>query len=88
MTDNLPPITYGIWLKGRGWLKAKNRKTGRDEPCAFLHVDVAARTAQRTGGHVEPIDDSLIDLEEKLLQTEKMSSISWRLNALFNKAKG
>ena len=84
MTE-LPPIMYGIWIKGSGWLKAHNSKSGQDEAVRFLHVNVAARVAQRVSGRVEPIDDSLVALEKNLVDVEKRHSIKWRLNVLFNK---
>jgi hypothetical protein len=84
----LPPIIYGVWVKAHGWLKATNSRTHQVEALRFFHVEVAARVARRVSGRVEPIDDSLIDLERELLDTEKRSSISFRLNALFHKAKG
>ena len=86
MTE-LPPIHYGVWIKGHGWLKATNHNTQHEECLRFLHVTVAHRVAQRVGGRVEPIDDSLVDLEDNLKDIEKRRSIKWRMNVLFNKAK-
>ena len=83
----LPPLTYGVWVRGQGWLKAVNFKSGRNEACAFFSVKVAARTAKRVGGRVEYIDDSLVALEANLLDIEKRNSIKWRLNVLYNLIK-
>ena len=84
---NLPPIFYGVWNKGRGWLKATNSKTGKSEALRFINITTAYRVAQRVHGRVEPIDDSLIDLEDELIRIEKESGILFRLNVLFNKAR-
>ena len=57
---------YGIWIKGVGWLKAKDTVT-------FISYVMAKQVAERIGfgAHVYYIDTSLQDLEGKLLEAEQ-----------------
>ena len=69
MTDNIPPITYGVWLPGRGWLKGANHQAFGD-----THKEVAEELAFRigTGAKVYYIDKALVDLEAQLLEAESL----------------
>lgn len=58
---------YGIWIPAQGWLKGEDRKA-----VAFTLYAVAKQVAWRigSGACVCFIDNSLIDLEQTLLQAE------------------
>ena len=64
------PILYGVWLPQIGWLK------NQSEPVAFEIEEIATSTAERMGegARVEFIDDSLVGLENQLLEAEKANS--------------
>jgi len=57
---------YGVWIRGRGWLRTDNGVV------SFDHKDVAEDTASRVGGEVRFIDESLKDLEQNILSLESM----------------
>jgi hypothetical protein len=65
MTEQLP-IMYGIWLRGRGWLRG-----GENRALMFTEKQIAQETARRIGGgKVYFIDQSLVDIEQELLKAE------------------
>lgn len=75
--NELPPITpsyksqmYGVWRKGKGWLKGK-------EPIAFDNKDVAQEVAKLIHGEVRFIDASLIDIEHLILNIELERKSPW-----------
>lgn len=72
MTDKIIPVPmYGIWLKGKGWLRGASNQVYAD-----YHRHVVQETSIRIGNNARVyfVDQSLIDLEEKLLDAEKNKS--------------
>jgi hypothetical protein len=81
-----PPILYGVWIPGQGWLKTHAGAV------AFVHRTVAESTAKRIGSRArsEYIDDSLKDLEQTLLQAEverRNRSLWTRIKLLLDSSK-
>lgn len=70
---NIPPQMYGVWTPRKGWLKAVDLE-GHPQAYAEIRKDVARATANRIGNHsrVEYIDQSLVALEQELLNAEKI----------------
>jgi negative regulator of replication initiation len=64
----LPP-TYGVWIRGRGWL---NPDPHGNPATAYTDTSrrVAVSVARRVGGRVEYIDKSLVALEDILKRAE------------------
>jgi len=74
MTETIPLPMYGVWLRGKGWVRGANNQAYAD-----YNKTVAKQVAQRIGNSAKVyyIDASLVDLEEKLLQAERDNAISW-----------
>ncbi len=62
-----PPIPYGIWLHGQGWLK--HERTGRVFSDHRLAL-VKSIADMFEGSERKPVDQSAIDLESQLLEQE------------------
>lgn len=74
---DLPPLSpsverlmYGVWLKGKGWLRTNDEKGKEFGDYSF---DKAKQVAKLVGGYVRFIDQSLIDLEPQFLHKERKS---------------
>lgn len=60
------PVLYGVWLPGEGWLRAHVKTS----PLTFAQKEVADEVAARLGGKVYYCDQSLVDIEDRLLKAE------------------
>jgi len=69
MTEQMQ-IFYGIWIPGTGWLRGDGERA-----LMFTEKAVAQETARRVGANAKVffIDNSLVDIEAKLLEAEKES---------------
>lgn len=66
-TPQLPPLVYGVWIAGEGWLKKDAR------PFADLNpemADQAARMLYPTPAEVRLFDDAMLALEHRFLECE------------------
>lgn len=63
----LPPLVYGVWLPGQGWLRDRNKREFAD-----LHIEYAEQAARLVSGKVRLIDDSMIALEALFLEQEAL----------------
>ena len=63
-------VNYGIWLPGSGWVRGN-----ANEALAFENKDVADYYAAWFRGKSMPVDQSLIDLQDELLQSRKRQVI-------------
>jgi hypothetical protein len=72
MTEQMP-IFYGIWIPGTGWLRGEGERA-----LMFTEKAVAQETARRVGAKAKVffIDNSLVDIEAKLLAAENTKSFS------------
>jgi hypothetical protein len=66
--DNAPEIAYGVWIRGRGWLRVKDGEAFADTVRA--NAESAAYLYGR-GAVVLPFDDELLALEPTFLQRER-----------------
>ncbi len=73
----VPPLTYGVWIRGVGWLKNENGLIFAD--VRLVVAQQAARLYGR-GACVVPVDQALGDLEKLFLQRERLSEQNrwWR----------
>lgn len=63
------PIMYGIWKPKQGWIRGEN-----NQALMFTVKDIAIQTADRLKGcKVYFIDQSLVDIEQLLLEAESKS---------------
>lgn len=69
-TVNLSQQMYGVWIKGKGWLRVNDEK-GKE--FGDYSIEVAKEVAKNIGGVVRFIDKSLIDLENQFLDKERKS---------------
>jgi hypothetical protein len=79
-------LTYGIWIPGKGWLK------NGPGVIAFDIRDLAEQTAldYGAGACVKLVDQSLIDLEQLLLDREqeiKQGSLWHMLHTMMTRRK-
>lgn len=58
---------YGVWIPSKGWLRAKDVFVDYD----LVKVKEVAKRFRRKKATVYYIDQSLIDMEDKLLEAEK-----------------
>ena len=66
-------LNYGIWKRSAGWVR------GRDnDPIAFKDKTIADFYARWFGGKAYPVDDSLVDLQDELIEAEKGRSL-WHI---------
>jgi hypothetical protein len=74
-------IFYGIWIPGTGWLRGDGERA-----LMFTEKAVAQETARRVGqkAKVYFIDNSLVDIEAKLLDAEKRNTQKWRTYVFLN----
>lgn len=79
MTTPTPPVFYGIWRSGQGWLRADGKV------CAYQIKEIAERVASRMGGRVEFIDESIQAMEQELLARE---ANGWKSRILSKLLKG
>jgi len=65
----LPPIAYGVWIDGRGWLAHPDHP---HDPFASLNIEVAETAAALWGDGAEvwPFDNSLRDLQGVFLKQQ------------------
>lgn len=64
-------VLYGVWILNIGWLRGEQSRA-----LMFGNKDVAIETAHRIGGaKVYFIDQSLVDIEDKLLDAEVRNNI-------------
>jgi len=68
--DHLPPIAYGVWIPGVGWLKHGSRAF------ADVHREVAAAAARLYGGPAFVVETdapevAMLELEGKFLEQER-----------------
>ncbi len=61
-------LIYGIWLKGKGWLKKDNDPL---KVISFSSPLPAEQLAKIFRGDVRYIDPSLIDLEIEIIEAER-----------------
>jgi hypothetical protein len=80
--SEIPPLTYGIWITGSGWL----RSTSGDHYFADPRIEYA-KTALRmwkigdnTPARIELIDESMIGLRDMFLERERQHEITIELN--------
>lgn len=65
-------IFYGVWLLSIGWLRGEGGRA-----LMFEHKQIAEETARRVkNAKVYFIDQSLVDIEQKLLDAEKSDFFS------------
>lgn len=67
MTEPTSPILYGIWIPRKGWLRYENK-------VLMFDIEVIAnQLSKRLGNHTKVyyIDQSLVDIEDKLLEAER-----------------
>lgn len=69
MADVLERVFYGVWLRGKGWLKVDNG--GFMDCYSDTNRCVVEDTAQRFHGEVRFIDTSLARLEPQIIEQEK-----------------
>lgn len=62
----LPPVVYGVWVPGAGWLK--DPVTRRAFADAQIRVAESAAQLYGAGAHVLPFDASLLALEAMFLE--------------------
>ena len=67
MSDKMP-LVYGVWIRGKGWLRDGQHKEFGDARREY--ADCAARHYGQ-GAEVRYIDDSMIALEPLFLEREK-----------------
>ena len=62
------PIMHGVWIPGIGWLRGEENRA-----LMFTEKTVAVQTAKRIKqkAKVYFIDQSLVDIEQKLLAAEE-----------------
>lgn len=62
------PILYGIWIPRKGWLR------GAESKALMFDLEIIAKQiSKRLGNHTKVyyIDQSLVDIEDKLLEAER-----------------
>lgn len=61
-------IFYGVWIPGKGWIRGEGARA-----VMFAHKVVAEQLAQRVrqDAKVYYVDQSLVDIEDKLLEAER-----------------
>lgn len=77
-TPQFPPVSYGIWVPGRGWLRGP-RGAFADPRLKIV------RTAARLYGEpvqILPIDDALAEMERTFLDLEDRRKVERRLRWL------
>lgn len=81
----IPPVTYGVWRPGKGWLQA-TREDGTVMAFADLHRSVAQAVARwlGEGARVEYVDESLFRLQSTLLEADqaRKDRRSWVISTL------
>lgn len=61
------PVMYGCWRKGLGWVRGND-----NQALMFTVKEIAIETAGRIGNcEVYFIDQSLVDIEDQLLEAEQ-----------------
>ena len=82
MTDNLPPLMFGIWIPGKGWWKLPVEGHALERAYAEMRREIAeyyARRIIRHGAYVQPIDKQLELGEHQLLALEvERNAGKWR----------
>lgn len=76
MDENQYPVMFGIWIPGKGWIRGANAQA-----LMFMHKHVAQATAKLLHSHarVQFIDQSLVDIEQQLLDAEMQRRSLWQL---------
>ncbi len=76
----IPPVLYGVWLPGAGWLRVN--RDGQPVPFADAHREVAAEVARciGRGAVVRFIDIALMSLESDYLAQEKRKAERWHIS--------
>ena len=68
--SNTPPLIYGVWIRGKGWLK---NQAGLFATTQIEVAQTAAKLYGR-GAAIMPLDESLKDFEGIFLEREKARS--------------
>ena len=73
MGIELPPLTYGVWINGKGWLKDKSGRHFAD-----LRIEYAEEVIDfllDTPARVALIDESMMALEDLFLEKENQQAL-------------
>lgn len=80
-TGQIPPLTYGVWIEGRGWLRDD---LGRHFADPRLQYAKAALRMWTLGGdtvaRIELIDESMIGLQSVFIERERLRDARKELN--------
>jgi hypothetical protein len=70
----IPPLTYGVWIEGRGWLRdAEWNHVFADPRIEYAKAALRMWMIGGTGpARVELIDESMIGLQSTFLERERL----------------
>lgn len=69
--SDIPPLTYGIWITGIGWLKDENNRTFADPRIEYAQTALKMWSiGDDTSCRVELIDSSMIGLQNTFIARE------------------
>jgi hypothetical protein len=69
---DIPPITYGIWIRDTGWLRDHSGRTFADPRYAYAKEALRLwRTAYYAEAQIRLIDESMIGLQEVFLEHQR-----------------
>jgi hypothetical protein len=82
MTGNIPPLTYGVWIEGRGWLRDDNGHYFADPRIPYAKTALRMWMFGNDGkARIELIDDSMIGLQNIFIERERLHEAHNELSA-------
>jgi hypothetical protein len=72
-TNQIPPMTYGVWIEGRGWLRSSDGRWFADPRIEYAKTALGLiNRAGRYKCHILLFDQSLASLQDQFLEEEKV----------------
>ena len=69
----IPPLTYGVWITGVGWLRDQNGRHFADPRKAYAQTALRMWIIGGSGpARIELIDDSMIGLQSVFIEQERL----------------
>ena len=81
MAVELPPLTYGVWIAGSGWLRSSDGRYFADPRIEYAQTALRMWViGDKTPARIELIDESMIGLRDIFLERERLHDANLELN--------
>jgi hypothetical protein len=81
LPPDIPPLTYGVWINGTGWLRSNDGHYFADPRMEYAKAALRMwKIGDNTPARIELIDESMIGLRDIFIERERMHDVNKELN--------